>query len=37
MYLTPLQREIGRTRPELSVPFTFSIAFLVVDAPVRGR
>lgn len=37
VFLTPLQRVFGWMRPELTVPFTRSIAFIAVDVLVRGR
>ena len=37
VFLTPLQREFGWTRSELSVAFTLSIAFIAVGVLVGGR
>jgi len=37
VFLTPLQREFGWTRSELSVAFTLSIAFIAAGVLVGGR
>ena len=37
VFLTPLQREFGWTRSELSVAFTLSIAFIAMGVLVGGR
>ncbi len=37
VFLTPLQREFGWTRSELSVAFTLSIAFIAVGVLAGGR